>query len=269
MVKFARAIRLAQQDGGSADDPSQLGNPNDPAAIGAARFITDPIGQHPPLQIGVGPGFPGQQTPVSGPGDWWHGSASGDLRGGQNGLHLGTHTAATTALEAQIGIPADGMGWRGDREYGTTLLAGRNSIASGKFGPYRETGFNAGGQNVEFPAEDFYAREYFDQYPKQWPTYSNGERMPLSVKPSVEPYRIVGKMNNTVDAPYEDFKANGYMRSALKRGNARNGYFYRNISEDPGSISAVVPRGSHVEKRMKGGRVSFAKAVRLAKGNVL
>ena len=40
-------------------------------------------------------------------GTMFHGSFSGDLRGGSSGIHLGTHEAARQALEARIGIRAD------------------------------------------------------------------------------------------------------------------------------------------------------------------
>jgi len=39
---------------------------------------------------------------------WYHGSPSGDLRGGISGLHLGTFKASKEALEAKIGIKSDG-----------------------------------------------------------------------------------------------------------------------------------------------------------------
>lgn len=178
---------------------------------------------------------------------YWHGSASGDLRGGTSGLHLGTLPQATTALEARIGIPADGQGWNGARTYGDTLLAGQDSIRSGKFGQYRETGFNAGSRDIPFPKEDFYAKDFFAAHPELAHTYPDGTPMPLDVTPSVEPYRIKGKMTNTPDNPHEDFKANGYMKAQLKKGAPRSGYFYNNVGEGEG-VSAVVPHGEWVER---------------------
>ncbi len=44
-----------------------------------------------------------------------------------------------------------------------------------------------------------------------------------------------------------DFKANGMMSGQLKKGNAKRGYYYRNISEDSGSVSAVVPSWNHLK----------------------
>ena len=54
-------------------------------------------------------------------------------------------------------------------------------------------------------------------------------------------------MTNNSYQPHEDFKANGYMRAALKRGHAKRGYYYKNIAEDTGSISAVVPSMTHLK----------------------
>jgi hypothetical protein len=38
------------------------------------------------------------------------------------------------------------------------------------------------------------------------------------------------------------------MKASLKRGNAKRGFYYKNVSEDAGSISAVVPNGSCVKE---------------------
>jgi 2'-5' RNA ligase len=60
------------------------------------------------------------------------------------------------------------------------------------------------------------------------------------------PVWITGPMSNTPGTPHEDYAANGRMASALKRGIAKRGYFYTNVSEDEGSISAVLPSRAHV-----------------------
>ena len=173
------------------------------------------------------------------PGIYWHGSASGDLRGGSAGLHLGTREAATQALNARIGVPASGE-WNGMREYGKTKLAGQRTLR--KIDP---RGYNITGHNVGAPEEDYFPHEHPSGSRHR---YANGEEMPHTVKPSIRPYRIVGSMSNTPQNPHEDFRANGYMRAALKKGNARRGYYYRNVGEHAGSISAVVPNGSHVRE---------------------
>ncbi len=179
---------------------------------------------------------------------WYHGSASGDLRGGSSGLHLGTAEAAKQALEARIGIPAHGKGWTGTEEYGSTLLAGLDTLA--KLDPKGNnlTGFNAGGVNYKIPKEDFYAKDLFEKYPESRLKYPDGTEMPLTVKPEVAPYELKGSMSNTPNNPHADFKANGYMRGQLKKGNPKNGYYYTNVGEDSGSISIVVPNGNHVKK---------------------
>ncbi len=58
-------------------------------------------------------------------------------------------------------------------------------------------------------------------------------------------------MTNTPNSAHEDFRANGLMGGQLKRGTAKNGYYYKNVGEDAGSVSAVVPSGAHVEKIAK------------------
>lgn len=162
---------------------------------------------------------------------WWHGSPSGDLRGGKSGLHLGTKVAATQALEARIGIPADGKGWNGDREYGQTLLAGKDTMKKRNFFP---TGFNC---NV--PEKDF--------YPTKPLMYADRTTMPMTVMPAIRPYKLVGPMSNTPLTAYDDFKANGYMAAQIKRyGKGKRGYYYINIGEDAGSISITVPNGDHL-----------------------
>jgi hypothetical protein len=170
---------------------------------------------------------------------YWHGSPSGDLRGGSTGLHLGTKLAATQALEARIGVPATGE-WDGAREYGSTLLAGKKTLKrlQEERGYFLTTGLNAGSRGNPVPDEDY--------LPQVELKYADGTPMPMSVRPSVRPFRLNTEMSNFKFQPHEDFKANGYMSAAKKRGTARRGYYYSNVAEDSGSISVVVPDGSHV-----------------------
>lgn len=166
---------------------------------------------------------------------WYHGSVSGDLRGGRSGLHLGTMRAAKEALVASIGHPAEGE-WDGTKEYGKTLLAGKMTL--------KRLGIPITGRNVKAPENDYYPEEH----PEGQLTHSDGTKVNYSNKPSIEAYKIVGQMTNSPMNPHEDFKANGYMARALKLGNAKKGYYYKNVAEDEGSISAVVPNGSFVRK---------------------
>lgn len=66
-----------------------------------------------------------------------------------------------------------------------------------------------------------------------------------SVRPAIVPVWIVGPMTNEpLGNLRDDYWANGVMSSNLKRGRARRGMYYRNVSEDEGSVSAVVPNRS-------------------------
>lgn len=152
------------------------------------------------------------------PGIFWHGSPSGDLRGSHYGLHLGSYDAAEAALNARIGAPNEGF-WDGGRRYGETMIK-----------PWG-AGFLAD-EELKAP-----------RLPTGLATYSDRTPIPLDVYPSIHPYRLVGPMSNASFRPYEDFKANGYMSAAIKRGNPRRGMYYINRGEDDGSLSIVVPRG--------------------------
>jgi hypothetical protein len=160
----------------------------------------------------------------------WHGTPSGDLRGGRTGLHVGTRQAAMEALEARIGIPADGKGWNGDREYGETLLAGKDHINSGQFGKYRLSGFN-----MDAPKEDY--------YPSKMPTVGEGVSIDPKWKPWLRPVLIVGEMTNNKWHPISDEAAN-------RRIKRKRGAYYKNEGEDSGSISAVLPDGGHIRVKL-------------------
>ena len=54
-------------------------------------------------------------------------------------------------------------------------------------------------------------------------------------------------MTNTTNKPHGDMRANSMMTRAIKSGNAKSGFYYTNIAEDEGSISAVVPDKTFLE----------------------
>lgn len=170
----------------------------------------------------------------------YHGTPSGDLRGGTTGLHLGTKRAAEQALHARIGFPADGS-WDGKREYGKTKLAGKTTL---KNNPQRFGEYPLSGHNTNAPDHDYYPHEHPDGMPK----FSDNEHMKSEHKPEIGAYKIKGKMSNTIHSPHPDFKANGYMKASLKKGNAKRGFYYKNEGEDSGSVSVTVPGPSHVER---------------------
>jgi len=163
-------------------------------------------------------------------GAYWHGTPSGDLQGGVAGLHVGTKQAAMEALEARIGIPADGKGWDGSREYGKTLLAGRDRIESGQFGKYRVSGYNVGA-----PRQDY--------FPTKMPTVGDSVPIDPTWKPWIRPVLVVGNMTNTRATPISDSAAN-------RRINRKRGAFYTNEGEDVGSVSAVLPDGEAVRVKL-------------------
>lgn len=175
----------------------------------------------------------------------WHGSPSGDLRGGSQGLHVGTQTAARQALEARIGIRADGKDWDGTQEYGKTLLAGKKTLAkleepyktADANGNYDARGFRGSGYNADLPQDD--------HYPNGSAKYSDLTPIAGDAKPNITPVKIIGKMRNTPARPLTDLGAN---RIGAKIKPEDAGAYYTNTGEDSGSISAVVPSGSHIEQ---------------------
>jgi len=170
---------------------------------------------------------------------FWHGTPSGDLRGGALGLHIGTYEAAKQALNARIGVPAEGD-WDGKRVYGKTLIAGKRRLK--ELGPYLETGYNC----EDVPEENYYPKQKAKRA-----TYGDGTVVPFTCKPDIIKVRIVGPMSNTPTNPRTDDRANIHMYRDLKKNRAKKGSFYRNVGEDSGSISAVVPNASYIEKVKK------------------
>lgn len=167
----------------------------------------------------------------------WHGTPSDDYRGGVSGLHLGTRQAAVEALRARIGWPAEGS-WDGTKPYGETLLAGKNTLEK-RFGSSAMTG-----HNVDAPEKDYYAGEH----PKGLPRYSDQTTIDPKGKPNLVRLRVTGGMTNSQAVPLSDSRANGLMKGNLSKGNAKNGFYYKNEGEDAGSVSAVVPGAAHVKR---------------------
>lgn len=168
---------------------------------------------------------------------WYHGSPTGQP-GEKGPVHLGTLIAARQALEARIGVPADGLGWTGNREYGKTLLAGQDTLDRFAAGAYYNK-YPKSGYNMDAPKEDYYPKAGSAKF-------GDGSPVPLSAKPSVRAYQITGSMSNHTGAPYSDAKANGFAKAQQSRGYSKNGFYYKNEGEDSGSISAVVPSRNHL-----------------------
>ena len=171
---------------------------------------------------------------------FYHGATDKNLNG-KTGIHIGTKMAALQALQAKIGVPAKGE-WDGTREYGKTLLAGKKTLKKMNYiiGYDPIINFNA---TNDVPEEDYYPT----QRKKRATYFSSNELIPFNVKPIIFQVIIIGEMLNTYDEPYSDEMANKKMNHDLKLGIAKKGYYYINIWEDEGSISAVVPNGSFLK----------------------
>ena len=146
--------------------------------------VTPPV-EVPEVAPEITPEVEPELTPVeeAQKGVFWHGSPSGELIGGASGLHIGTEEAAKQALEARIGIPAEGS-WDGTRKYGKTLLAGKKTLK--KLDP---RGFNVTGYNVDAPAEDY--------YPTGGAKFADSSAVSLLSKPDLFQVKITGAMTNT------------------------------------------------------------------------
>ena len=174
------------------------------------------------------------------PNIYYHGSPTGYMDG-KNGIHIGTKKSATQALESRIGVPSQGE-WDGTRQYGETLLAGKNRLQQleKERGYYLTTGYNVG---KDLPQEDYYP----DQRGYQ-ATFSDGTKVPMNARPNIFKVRITGEMTNSIYRPHTDTRANSMMVRNLKLGNAKKGYYYTNDAEDEGSISAVVPNKTFLQE---------------------
>jgi hypothetical protein len=157
--------------------------------------------------------------------EWWHGTPSG--RFPLNNIHVGSKKAAHEALTATIGHPVEGE-WDGTREYGKTLLAGKKTLEA--------RGISITGYSADAPLED--------HYPTGKAKYSDGTQVSSSEKPNMLRFKIKGKMTSHPHTPRTDMAANAIM----KRKGIKQGIYYVNEGEDPGSISAVVPSVEHLEQ---------------------
>lgn len=154
------------------------------------------------------------------------------------------------ALEARIGVPADGRGWEGNREYGKTLLAGKDRLVKIERGevPY----YNRWPQSGHNSGDDVPRHDYYPDERSRIPTMGNNSRNPegtpmtMDMRPAVRAYQINGPMKNTPSTPYSDTRANSLANAQRTKGNGKNGFYYKNDGEDEGSISAVVPHHSHL-----------------------
>lgn len=153
---------------------------------------------------------------------FYHGTTNKSMIG-TNGIHLGSYKASKEALEARIGTPANGE-WDGTKKYGETLLKGNNNL-----GKYGKTGYNCG--------DDIPDENYLPTDRKIKAKYSDGKLIPIDSYPIIFKVKIIGDMEEEI---ISDEKANHLGNNS----HSPIGYYYKNISEDEGSVSAVVPNNT-------------------------
>ncbi len=169
--------------------------------------------------------------------EFYHGSPSGRMVPDHYGVHVGSLEAARQALNARIGIKADGTDWDGSSRYGETLLMGTKRM---KDAGIWATGFNAGDPIRKTPEDDY--------YPGDRPMkakYSDGTTVSEDERPIIFKVRIIGPMDQRMRG---DNAANTAMRKAmLTKTPPDQGYYYKNRGEDDGSLAAVVPNANFLE----------------------
>lgn len=165
---------------------------------------------------------------------WWHGSASGDIGGGNAsfGLHVGDYQTAADNLASRVGE---------NPHHPEGRWTGTTSLAEAKPERFDENG------NQKRDSSGYYSF-----------THSDGTPMHGSLRPNVFPVKIVGPMGNTTDTAASDGQAHALMRRQHTRPpKTPKGYYYINAAEGVGvspetgivsSVSAALPSINHVEK---------------------
>jgi hypothetical protein len=165
---------------------------------------------------------------------WWHGSASGDIGGGNRniGLHVGDYQTAAENLNAILGPNPNHPQGRWD---GKTSLAEANPES-----------FDESGNSLP----NWLGKHQF--------THPDGTPMHGSYRPNVFPLAITGPMGNTTDNTVSDGQVHALMKRQFSRPpKTPKGYYYVNAGEGTGvspetgivsPISAVLPSISHIQK---------------------
>lgn len=202
---------------------------------------------------------------------WYHGSPSGVLVRGTNGIHVGSREAAHEALVQRVGVPADGKPWDGTRKLGETLMAGKNTLKSLGRNPTEFYDLGYGGNrhdlgmwHQKWPEHDYYIKDHPHMHPMFYAERGERRKISLDSKPNIQAYHIVGPMLNghkaDVDANYlaksvinhwKKFRnldtgplMNGINFIEAYPKHFPHGVYYKNDNEDVGSISAIVPHRS-------------------------
>lgn len=165
---------------------------------------------------------------------WWHGSASGDIGGGDRdiGLHVGDYQTAAENLNATVGPNPNHPQGRWE---------GKTSLAEA----YPE-GFDENGN----PDRNWLGKYRF--------AHPDGTPMHGSYRPNVFPVAITGPMGNTINNTVSDGQAHMLMRRQHTRPpKTLKGYYYINAGEGAGvspqtgivePVSAALPSVNHTQK---------------------
>jgi hypothetical protein len=215
----------------------------------------------------------------------WHGTVWGELTDipGPTGIHVGSYEAARTALAARSGFdfgprepeaerPAlalaeaatwfgepDGDGISRKQSFAFGEIRVKLSVADGVLTATALESDQDRGRSWTADVLRGIANRYWlglevdgerrlEPGPRDWTQSGllNGGRgsKDPSQRPALFPVWVVGELSEGVRS---DEQANGIMGSLLKRGVARRGMRYTNISEDEGSVSVVVPDRSFLK----------------------
>ena len=176
---------------------------------------------------------------------WWHGSASGNIGGGDrnDGLHIGDYQTAADNLNAVLGKnPHHSQGrWTGE-----------HSLAEAFPESFEENGDSIpkiDHSNCDYGDASTWARRFH---------HPDGTPMHGSYRPNIFPIAITGPMGNTTDTAVSDGQAHALMRRQHTRPpKTPKGYYYINAGEGQGvspetgivsTLSATVPSVNHVQK---------------------
>ena len=180
------------------------------------------------------------------PGTWFHGTVNGMIDPGGTGFHVGTKYSAKIAMGVHLSRRVDDMNQHVDRQQEWRephLLTTQRYVKEAKKTP----GFIAPMGHID---------------PENDEPYNNNGASVYTSDPKVIPGRIVRPMANNPKTAKTDSNVNARAAEGEQQ-ETGEGEFYRNMAEDRGSISAMLPGRSHfrthedylVEARSKGKKI--------------
>lgn len=162
------------------------------------------------------------------PGTWFHGTVNGMIDPGGTGFHVGTKYSAKIAMGVHLSRRVDDMNQHVDRQAQWRephLLTTQRYVKEAKKTP----GFIAPMGHID---------------PENDEPYDNNGASVYTSDPQVIPGRIVRPMANNPKTAKTDSNVNARAAEGEQQ-ETGEGEFYRNMAEDRGSISAMLPGRSH------------------------